>query len=65
MDSIDYEEVETPMLIKSSEGGAEEVYATSKLFPGEFYSLPQSPQMYKQMLMVGGIEKYYSFAKVF
>jgi len=61
----DYTEIETPILIKSSEGGAEEVYATSKLFPGEFYSLPQSPQMYKQMLMVGGVEKYYSFAKCF
>lgn len=63
--SEDYEEIETPILIKSSEGGAEEVYATSKLFPGDFYSLPQSPQMYKQMLMVGGVEKYYSFAKCF
>ena len=61
----DYNEIETPILIKSSEGGAEEVYATSKLFPTEFYSLPQSPQMYKQLLMVGGIEKYYSFAKCF
>lgn len=61
----DYTEIETPVLIKSSEGGAAEVYATSKLFPGEFYSLPQSPQMYKQMLMVGGVEKYYSFAKCF
>ena len=61
----EYTEVETPILIKSSEGGAEEVYATSKLFPSEFYSLPQSPQMYKQLLMVGGIEKYYSFAKCF
>lgn len=65
MDDMGYSEIETPLLIKSSEGGAEEVYATSKLFPGEFYSLPQSPQMYKQMLMVGGIEKYYSFAKCF
>jgi len=62
---MDFAEIETPVLIKSSEGGAEEVYATSKLFPGEFYSLPQSPQMYKQMLMVGGVEKYYSFAKCF
>jgi len=61
---LDYSEIETPILIKSSEGGAEEVYATSKLFPGEFYSLPQSPQMYKQMLMVGGVEKF-SFAKCF
>jgi len=64
-DSLDYTEVETPTLIKSSEGGAEEVYATSKLFPTQFYSLPQSPQMYKQMLMIGGIEKYFSFAKCF
>ena len=63
--ALDFAEIETPILIKSSEGGAEEVYATSKLFPGEFYSLPQSPQMYKQMLMVGGVEKYYSFAKCF
>lgn len=63
--NLDFAEIETPILIKSSEGGAEEVYATSKLFPGEFYSLPQSPQMYKQLLMVGGVEKYYSFAKCF
>lgn len=65
LNDLEFIEVETPILIKSSEGGAEEVYATSKLFPGEFYSLPQSPQMYKQMLMVGGVEKYYSFAKCF
>ena len=58
LDENEYDEIETPILIKSSEGGAEEVYATSKLFPTEFYSLPQSPQMYKQLLMVGGIEKY-------
>jgi len=62
---LDYAEVETPILMKSSEGGAEEVYATSKLFPGKFYSLPQSPQLYKQLLMIGGREKYYSFAKCF
>jgi len=62
---LDYAEIETPILMKSSEGGAEEVYATSKLFPGEFYSLPQSPQLYKQLLMIGGREKYYSFAKCF
>jgi len=61
----DYTEIETPLLLKTSEGGAEEVYATSKLFPGNFYSLPQSPQMYKQLLMIGGIEKYYSVAKCF
>jgi aspartyl-tRNA synthetase len=63
--NLEYTEVETPILIKSSEGGAEEVYATSKLFPKDFYSLPQSPQMYKQLLMVGGVEKYFSFAKCF
>jgi aspartyl-tRNA synthetase len=63
--NLNYTEVETPILIKSSEGGAEEVYTTSKLFPTQFYSLPQSPQMYKQLLMIGGIDKYFSFAKCF